>query len=253
MKPIKDRRTVGTRKPFLLIPLLLGCAALLQAQGGASTSPEQEFKTASANLKAMRWSQAKSGFKRVLKADPQNLKAHFCLGEIEYYNHRLAAAEGYFEWVNFHDPDMPVDHYYLGRVAYDQKRYGEALLEMESASRLDDRISIVHYYLGLIRYKQGDFDQAQKELEAAVALDPSSSKAHYALAFLLYHDFHDNTSAMNEANAALKADNDPSLKLKTLKLIKLIKSAKKASIASTAAGRPNFRRGDSKFGQEVKT
>ncbi len=226
MKTIKTIRSVSDGKAWFL-SLVLGGAALVQAQGDASTTPQQTFMTASANLKAMRWSLAKSGFQKVLQEDPQNLKAHFCLGEIEYYTRHLAEAEGYFEWVNSHDPDTPVNHYYLGRVAYDQKRYEQALSEMEAASRLDSQIAMVHYYLGLIHYRQGDFAESQKELEKALTLDPSSSKAHYALAYLLYHNLHDNSSAITEANAALKGDSDADMRLKASKLIKLIKSGKK--------------------------
>ena len=227
MKPtLKPRHSAS---PILLGILVLGLFSTASAQESFSKTPttQQAFLHAAGDLKAKRWASARLGFRKVLKDDPENLKAHFYLGEIEYYTHHLPQAEGYFRWVNFHDPDTPVNHYYLGRVAYDQKRYSEALSEMEAADRLDDQISIVHYYLGLIHYRQNDFQGSQRELERALALDPSASKAHYALAYLLYHNLHDPSAAVREAGAALKGDGDGPLRAKARKLMQRIKSGDK--------------------------
>lgn len=209
-----------TIRKALVLAFCMGLGSWAWAEGVSSQNSQQAFLTATDNLKSMHWKKAKSGFKKVLKDDPDNLKAHFCLGEIEYYTHHLSEAEGYFEWVNFHDPDMPINHYYLGRVAYDQKRYDQALDEMESADRLDNRIAMVHYYLGLIHYKQKELSDSQNELEQAVKLDPSSCKAHYALAYLMFHDLHQSQQASKEINTALGDNPDKETREKLLNLQK---------------------------------
>ena len=229
---------VGTFRfsPFNLrqFALICGCLSLICAFGafspvGASTdksaslTPHEVFLKAQDDLTAMRWKKAMTGFKKVLKDDPENLNAHIGLGEAEYYSRHFAEAQGYFEWVNSHDPDMPINHYYLGRVNYDQKRFEEAQAEMQAADRLDPQIAMVHYYLGLIRYKQKDVPGAQSELMEAVSLDPSSPKAHYALAYLLNRDLHKPKEALQEVNAALDGQPDPKTKEEILKLKKEIK------------------------------
>ena len=207
----------------LFLAFAVGVVPPVWADGTTPPSSQQAFLTATDNLKSMHWKKAQSGFKDVLKNDPDNLKAHFCLGEIEYYTHHLAEAQGYFQWVNFHDPDMPVNHYYLGRVAYDEKRYDEAISEMESANSLDSRIAMVHYYMGLIHYKKKEFPDSQKELQQAVELDPSSFKAHYALAYLMFHNLKQPSQALQEIAIALNDKPDKETQAKLLKLKKEIK------------------------------
>lgn len=185
-----------------------------------SKDPQQVFRVATNHLKNQRWGQAEVGFKKVLKSDPENLKAHFYLGEAEYYSHHLAEAEAYFKWVNFHDPDMPVNHYYLGRAAYDQKQYEQALSEMETACRLDPQIAIVHYYLGLIHYKRREIPESQNELQKAESMDAASPKIHYALAYLQFHDLHQSSQALREVRAGLGGNPDRELRAKLLRLEK---------------------------------
>jgi Tfp pilus assembly protein PilF len=215
-----------TRKALGLALLAAAAGLAAGAQGGPGKNSQQTFLEAVDSLKAKHWAQARSEFKKVLKDDPENLKAHFYLGEIEYYTHHFPEAEGYLRWVNFHDPNAPVSHYYLGRVCYDQKHYDQALLEMERANHLDHQISMVHYYIGLVHYKQNDVSGAQRELAQAVILDPSSSKIHYALAYLLYHNLRQKDHALAEADAAMKGDSDAAMRTKALKLKNEIKSGK---------------------------
>lgn len=222
MTSIKPVFRFDFRKTLLLV-LVVGMTHAVRADAPPQKNQEQVFLTATDDLKAMHWEKAKSGFKKVLKNDPENLKAHFCLGEIEYYTRHLPEAEGYFEWVNFHDPDMPIDHYYLGRVAFDQKRYDQALSEMENSNTLDPKIAMVHYYLGLIHYKKKSITDAQKELGQAVELDPSSPKAHYALAYLAFHDLRQPSQALQEINTALSDDPDKETRTKLLALKKQIR------------------------------
>ena len=207
----------------LLLTFATAIPAKAAEKAAAPLTPQQAFLKATDDLKAMRWGKAKTGFKKVLKDDPDNLKVHFCLGEAEYYTHHYPEAQSYFQWVNSRDPDMPINHYYLGRVNYDLKQYDQAQSEMETADRLDSQIAMVHYYLGLIHYKQKDVPGAQSELMEAVTLDPSAAKAHYALAFLLNRDLHKPKEALQEVNAALAGQPDPKVKEKLLKLKKEIK------------------------------
>ncbi len=217
---------MGPMGYFGLTVILTAVGMTAWAESDSAKNSQQTFLKAVESVKAQHWTEGRAGFRQVLKNDPENLKAHFYMGEIEYYTHHLSEAEGYFRWVNFHDSHMPVNHYYLGRLDYDEKHYSQALSEMETADQLDSQIAIVHYYLGLIHYRQNDVAGAQKELTRAVDLDPSSSKAHYALAFLFYRDLHQKDPALAEADAAMKGDSDARMRAKAQKLKKQIKSGK---------------------------
>jgi tetratricopeptide (TPR) repeat protein len=206
------------------LALFLGMAVMSAAWADNGNDSQPLFLKAMEDLKAEHWTQAQAELKKVLEVDPENLKAHFYLGETEYYTGHFSEAEAYFHWVDVHDPDLPVNHYYLGRLAYDQKRYEMALSEIQASIRLDDQTAIVHYYLGLIYYKESNLPGAQSELELAVNLDPSSSKAHYALAYLLYHDLHEKYPALVQAEAAKLGDSDSAMKDKALKLQNQIKN-----------------------------
>lgn len=223
MRPINLRKTFEPR--ILLLVFLLGTFSPIEASSGeaAPLTPQQVFLKATDDLTAMRWGRAEAGFKKVLKDDPDNLKAHFCLGRAEFYSRHLAEAQAYFEWVNSRDPDVPINHYYLGRVNYQLENFVQARSEMEAADHLDSQIAMVHYYLGLIHYKQKDIPGSQSELAEATVLDPTSAKAHYALAYLLSRDLHKSREALQEVNNGLSGRPDAKWTERFLKLKKEIK------------------------------
>jgi tetratricopeptide (TPR) repeat protein len=202
---------------FLPLGLAVLGANVLQAQ---DATPQAVFLKAVGAFNAGKYPKAQEGFKKVLKEDPDNLKAHFYLGLIKYEQNLLPEASAYFQWVVDHDPQNPVVFYYLGRAAYDQGKWDNAVSELTAANRLDPGISMVHYYLGLGRYKLRDIPGSKEQFLKALELEPSLSKAHYALAYLYLHDLKDSKSAKSEIKEGLKGKPDAKLKAKFLRLKK---------------------------------
>ncbi len=89
-------------------------------------------------------------FREVLRKDPDNLHAHFCLGIILYTRGRLGTGKGkagdHFEFVTKHAPDDPAAWYWLGK-SLEGDSSQEAVKCYEQALRLDPQISSAYYAL----------------------------------------------------------------------------------------------------------
>lgn len=212
------------------IPTVLSLAvwilggAPLSASGTDPETAHKLFLNAVENLKTSRYEEAQKGFREILEADKDNIKAHFYLGVIAFRQDRLPDAEAYFQWSVLHAPEMPINHLYLGIVYYAARHWEASRRELESAVGLDPQIALAHYYLGMIAHKQKKATEGLRELRESLRWDPSSPKAHYALAYLLYHDNGDKTAARKEIRLALAAHPDSKLKTKLLKLMETLDS-----------------------------
>lgn len=126
-------------------------------------------------------------FERVLKLQPNNIKAKDNLG-LSYeglgkIDEAIAAYREALEWQqadksgeSFAGPNLD-----LGSLLLDQNKAQEALPYLVRAAQIAPRESRVHEKLGKAYSELNDLPKAQQELETAVQLSPGNSRLHFML------------------------------------------------------------------------
>jgi tetratricopeptide (TPR) repeat protein len=89
--------------------------------------------------------EARTMLERVLAADPQNAKAHYCLGLLLLNAGRAADALPHFTFAADRDPADAYAQYYVGRSRFQQNDYAGAVRAFEAARRLNPHLRSAAY------------------------------------------------------------------------------------------------------------
>jgi serine/threonine-protein kinase len=126
--------------------------------------------------------QAIASYRRRLKLDPRDAKAHDKLGalllEVKY---DYDGAASHFRMAAKLEPNDPRYHYHLGLALGRQGRLDEAIVAFRETIRLKPDLAQAHYGLGVALHKQGDFEQAAACYRDALRHNPNYLPAQTAL------------------------------------------------------------------------
>jgi tetratricopeptide (TPR) repeat protein len=124
---------------------------------------------------------------RRLIDDPQDMEAHYRLGELHLKRGNLDAARGYFEKALRIEPDNPVAHFFLGRVHTLTEEWSLALRHYEATRRIDPGFSRneILRETGKCCLHAGETGKAVEALERFVAQRGDDPEGRYWLATAL--------------------------------------------------------------------
>jgi Tfp pilus assembly protein PilF len=155
--------------------LALGLSAC-SGGGGSSDSPAQSLDTAlntglhdqlQGNLSA-----AKSEYDEVLKADPNNVYAHYNLGLIAQNQQQKATAESQYRSALQSNPNFEPALFNLG-IVLTQASPTEAIAEYERAITVDPKDANAHFNLGLLLSQTGQKSAGDIQVNEAIKLNPA--------------------------------------------------------------------------------
>jgi Tfp pilus assembly protein PilF len=92
---------------------------------------------------------------RVLAADPQHLRAHYCLGLILMNDGRVGEALPHFTFAAEHDPSDAYAVYYVGQARFQQGDFAGALSAYQRALELNPRLRSAAYGAGQAMQRLG--------------------------------------------------------------------------------------------------
>ena len=126
-------------------------------------------------------------YKKIIKANPNNAKAHLGLGSI-YMNEDLndQAREEFKEAIKI-NPDYGDAHCYLGIIYYQGGLYKEAIKGFKESLRIDPDYNIdAHYGLAESYTEEGLDEQAIEEFKKAIKINSGLAHIHYGLGQVYY-------------------------------------------------------------------
>ncbi|KAA3607356.1 MAG: tetratricopeptide repeat protein [Candidatus Scalindua sp. AMX11] len=135
--------------------------------------------------KAM-YDEAITTFKKVVKIDPDHVRAHYNLGMIYSKMQMYHKAAEEFRTTIQLMPQMAEAHYNLGLVYQKRGMLDNAISEFKSTldlfpEKVGRKEAGVHYKLGSVYYEIGKYDEAIEELQKALEISPNLAKAHEQL------------------------------------------------------------------------
>jgi spermidine synthase len=149
-------------------------------------------------------------FSKVLRSNPDHVKAHNALGNV-------LAKQGKYDEASTHHlmaiklaPDNAITYNNLGCTLGEQGRAAEALEYYSKALKLDPDFADAHYNMGKVLVSQGKLDEAVDHFSEAVRIKPGYSEAHNKLgdAFLAQGKLE---TAISHYTAALRIGPDDAL------------------------------------------
>ncbi len=137
---------------------------------------------------ARQYQSAISKFEKVIKLDPQMMRAYDNLGLCYDYLGQYDEAVKHYNLateLNRKQPQpSPWPHLNLAITLLAQNKINEAEASIREALRYDSRLPQTHYQLGLTLEKQGKIEDAIQSQEQAAQLDTAYPEPHYALSRL---------------------------------------------------------------------
>ncbi len=120
-------------------------------------------------------------FEQVLKADPKFVPALKGLGDCYMRGGRSPQAVAYYQQALSLQPDDVDVLTNLGVALGGQGKVGEALSHFKQAIALNPKEAAAHYNLGALLLNQGKLDEAAAELQQVIEVKPEYIGAHFAL------------------------------------------------------------------------
>ena len=183
--------------------------------------------------------EAIENFRKVLKLDPLNVRAHFDLavshyemGQLEeaqkelqatlaiapYYNRaaellgavllqegNTAGAYSHFKKMLAVDADNYVANYQLGTLAAQEGKWDEGEHYLTAAVKADPGSAEAYNGLGVVYLMSGKLEKARSTLTEAIRLEPKLAETHFNLG-LVYRQQNKTDEAAREFRSALAAD-----------------------------------------------
>jgi len=142
---------------------------------------QAHFMLGNAYNQANQLNQAIEAYESVLDLNPDSASALTNMGVVYYKLGQLDTAIQKYNAALQIEPDDPETHYLLGAayVQMDQLEQGQS--EFETALNLDEQLAPAYIGLGNVYLLQGKMDAALDTLEQAIELAPNSPEAYFAL------------------------------------------------------------------------
>jgi len=144
------------------------------------TSPSRivHFNFAGGCYKRKLYEQAIPELKWVIKAEPDELKAHFMLGSIYSKKGWWDKAEVEYKKIIEIDPNYPKAHFNLGNCFRGQGRYDKAAAEYKKEIEINPDYAKAHYNLGWIYHKKRRLEKAITEYKKTIEIKPDFAEAY---------------------------------------------------------------------------
>lgn len=134
---------------------------------------ERESLNAEISIKAGAWDAAEMQARSVLKQDPKNGQALFCLGVALAAKGSYDEAREYLQASVVVEPQHYDAWYNLGNASIEQGRYGEAVEQLRQALKISPDNHPAFYRLGVALEKEGKRDKAIAAYRDAVRTAPN--------------------------------------------------------------------------------
>lgn len=158
------------------------------ADGGKTgllpANTEMLGKKAAAAFAKKDWAAARSAYREMLDADPQNALAWANLGAVERQAGKSAAAIECFEKSVLHNPQLVQSWVSLGMICSETGDKYRALAAFARAIHEDPADPRAHNYLAICAKSLGWTDAAEAELQRAIELQPDYGLAHFNIALM---------------------------------------------------------------------
>lgn len=130
------------------------------------------------------WNTARSAYREMLEADPENALAWANLGAVEQQSGQLNAAAQCFEKSVRYNPQLPQSWLALGLIYSNKGDKYRAVSAFTRALHEDPTDPRAHNYLAITAKSLGWTDAAESELQRAIELNPDYGLAHFNLALM---------------------------------------------------------------------
>lgn len=130
------------------------------------------------------WNTARSAYREMLEADPENALVWANLGAVEQQAGQLNAAADCFEKSVRHNPQLLQSWLALGLIYSNRGDKYRAVSVFARALHEDPTDPRAHNYLAIIAKGLGWTDAAESELQRAIELNPDYGLAHFNLALM---------------------------------------------------------------------
>jgi tetratricopeptide (TPR) repeat protein len=156
-----------------------------QVLRGDPDNVEAHYGLGNALMVQGRFAEAVASYEQVLRLRPQQAEAHNNLGVALAEQGRLAEAVVHYELALQEQPAYAEAHYNWANALKVQEQYRGAAEHYHQAVRLRPTWAAAHNNLGLVSARLGEFEQARSCYEQALRLLPTYAEAHNNLALLL--------------------------------------------------------------------
>jgi len=109
--------------------------------------------------------EASSALNKVLKANPENQRAHMLLAAVYQRKGDNAGAEKEIKAAIALNPSNPFYHFRLGLILKNEGRYKEALKELTIAGKLSPKKPVLLFHIGMTHKADGNCQEAVPNLE----------------------------------------------------------------------------------------
>lgn len=152
-----------------------GLTAIAEAQRLEPANPEFADLHASLLLKALRFREAESALRSMLKTDFQSKANRLSLAQALLGQNKTAEATGILRALQQQDPDNVPVAYQLGILAQQKHDPVEAMRQFSKAAAIDSQYSNVTWYLGRLSLQQGKAEEGRKLLKLFARMDANAS------------------------------------------------------------------------------
>jgi predicted TPR repeat methyltransferase len=142
---------------------------------------EYDLRLAIQHQRAGRLKEAEHGYRRILRASPDNFDVLYLLGIL---NHELGNHETAIELIGKAiklNPGYVEAHINLGNALKDQGKLDESVVAYKRALAIDPNYADAHYNLGIVLGDQGKLDEAIASYRCVLTFNPSYVEAHINL------------------------------------------------------------------------
>ncbi|MGC2161288.1 MAG: tetratricopeptide repeat protein [Silvibacterium sp.] len=139
-------------------------AALRQVLASAPAFPKVHYTIAQADIRAEKWSDARSQLNAQLAMTPEDADTLYFLGFVDLQESKNDAAMRLFEQVIARHPENANAQYQLGKLLMDGGKVDEAVPHLEAAAHLDPDKAYVHYQLQAAYRRLSRTADADREL-----------------------------------------------------------------------------------------
>ncbi len=140
------------------------------------------------SYKAKKYQDAANLFQEVVKAEPDNIQAHYYLGLSYLALEKNQDAESELKKAAAIRKDLKDElslpsesqlEVAFGRLYMEQEKYEDARTSLESAKKIDPENPEAFFYSGELDIRQKSYQEAIKNLEKSISLNPEEAYAYY--------------------------------------------------------------------------
>ncbi len=182
----KRRTSLKTSLKYLsvltILFLLLSCSLLKKSEKkDKMINVEEQFQWAFAAAERGNLEEAVAGYKRVLKTEPKNAKAHVNLGIVYGRQEKWKKEIAEYKQAIKIDPQFAEAYFNLGVALNERGDLKEAVAHYQKALQIYPKYVEAHNNFGNIHFRKGNMKEAISEYQKAIEIKPDYARGYYNL------------------------------------------------------------------------